>query len=194
MSFDPYAQPDQPQPPPPQPPVEPPAGVPSATQAAARERLLTPAILLIVLSVLNLLAFLYSLGNAIFTTLTPADDLVKAQIAMYEKAGEMLGPGMAKATKPAIEQIQETEPAAFKRQALLVGWLMTAASLIVPVLGLLGGINMLRMRAFGLAVSGAVATAIPCLSASGCCCGLGQVVGVWCIVVLMNPDVRSMFR
>ena len=45
-----------------------------------------------------------------------------------------------------------------------------------------------------LAMTAALLTAIPCLSFSSCCCGFGQIISVWCLFVLLDPQVRSAFR
>ena len=52
---------------------------------------------------------------------------------------------------------------------------------------------MLSLRAYGLAVAASVITAIPCISCSACC-GLGEGIGIWALVVLLNNDVRAAFR
>jgi hypothetical protein len=40
---------------------------------------------------------------------------------------------------------------------------------------------------------GSLASAVPCLSPMTCCC-VGEVVGVWCVAVLIRPEVREAFR
>jgi hypothetical protein len=74
------------------------------------------------------------------------------------------------------------------------------ASVVVGVLGVLGAfltifgaIQMRGLRTYGLAMFGAVLAAIPCLSISACC-GLGELAGIWAIVVLLNQEVKAAFR
>ncbi len=55
-----------------------------------------------------------------------------------------------------------------------------------------GGISMLRLRNYGLSVTSSVLSMMPCLTILGCC-GAGQVVGIWALTVLVNPNVRSEF-
>jgi len=48
-------------------------------------------------------------------------------------------------------------------------------------------------RILTLAVVTAILTAVPCLSCSACC-GVGEGIGIWSLVVLLNPEVRNAFR
>ena len=64
---------------------------------------------------------------------------------------------------------------------------------IVGVIVLLAGIRMLKLRSYGLAVTGSILAMIPCLSWMACC-GIGEVAGIWALVVLMSPDVKALFR
>ncbi len=49
------------------------------------------------------------------------------------------------------------------------------------------------MKSYALALCGAISAAIPCISATACC-GLGEGIGIWALVVLLSPDVKSVFR
>ncbi len=55
---------------------------------------------------------------------------------------------------------------------------------------LLGGLKMLKLRNYGLCVAAAVIALVPCLSP--CCC-LGLPIGIWALVVLLKPEVKSAF-
>jgi hypothetical protein len=52
---------------------------------------------------------------------------------------------------------------------------------------------MVSLKSYGLAMTGSILAAIPCLSAMGCC-GIGEAVGIWSLIVLMSADVKSAFR
>jgi hypothetical protein len=56
---------------------------------------------------------------------------------------------------------------------------------------LAGGIAMLRQRAHGMAMLGSVAALF---NVANCCCLLGFPAGAWGMFVLMNPEVRALFR
>ena len=70
-----------------------------------------------------------------------------------------------------------------------LGW--GGLTALVAVLTLFGSIRMLSLHSYGLAMFGAILTAIPCVTP---CCLVGQIAGIWAIIVLMNPDVRRAFH
>ena len=55
------------------------------------------------------------------------------------------------------------------------------------------GIRMLSLKNYGLVILASILAALPGVSCSGCC-GLGLIVGIWAIVVLINPDIRASFQ
>lgn len=68
-------------------------------------------------------------------------------------------------------------------------------SLLVLLFGVLitaGGVQMLRLRSYGLAITAAVLSCIPCFTLLACC-GVGEGIGIYAFVVLMNKDVRGLF-
>lgn len=63
----------------------------------------------------------------------------------------------------------------------------TAVSLLV----LLGAIRMKRLESYGFATLSAILAMIPCISP---CCVLGFPFGLWALIVLQDPFIRSAFR
>lgn len=61
------------------------------------------------------------------------------------------------------------------------------------VLTVFAGVSMRSLSRYGLAVAGAVWALIPFLSLSACC-GIGEIVGIWALVVLLGQEVRSAFQ
>jgi hypothetical protein len=61
------------------------------------------------------------------------------------------------------------------------------------LLVILGGVRMLSLKSYGLAFLASVTAAVPCVSLIACC-GVGEIVGIWALVVLLQPDVRAAFR
>jgi hypothetical protein len=55
---------------------------------------------------------------------------------------------------------------------------------------LFGALKMKNLENFGLSMAAAIIACIPCCS---CCC-LGIPVGIWALVVLNKPEVKSAFR
>jgi hypothetical protein len=72
---------------------------------------------------------------------------------------------------------------------------MKASRFLGPVLigmGLLitiGAIQMLRRRAWGMALTGSIVALLPCSP----CCILALPLGIWSLVVLNRPEVKAMF-
>ncbi len=52
-----------------------------------------------------------------------------------------------------------------------------------------GALKMRNLQSHGLAIGASVVAMIPC---AGCCC-LGLPVGIWSLVLLMKPEVKSQF-
>jgi hypothetical protein len=87
-------------------------------------------------------------------------------------------------------------------QEVMERWMKTAipltvvwggVGLVVAIVGVLGGSRMIALRSPGLARTAAILTAIPFVSLMGCCL-IGEVVGIWALVVLLNSDVQAAFR
>ena len=53
------------------------------------------------------------------------------------------------------------------------------------------GVQMMKMQSWGLGVTGSV---LAILNVGSCCCVLGAPVGIWCLSVLMSPEIISMFN
>ncbi|MDA1015192.1 MAG: DUF4339 domain-containing protein [Planctomycetota bacterium] len=62
--------------------------------------------------------------------------------------------------------------------------------LVVNFLILIGAINLHLTKSYGLAMTGAILSLIPCITS--CCIG-GIPIGIWALVVLNDPDVRDSF-
>ncbi|MBO2451806.1 hypothetical protein J4573_32290 [Actinomadura barringtoniae] len=78
--------------------------------------------------------------------------------------------------------------------AYVAGYLMTEVSvlisLVIAPLVIVGGINMLRVRSRGLALTAAVLAMVPVTS---CCFIAGIPIGIWALVVLSKPEVKAAF-
>ncbi len=150
-----------------------------------RERVKVPAIFLLVVGVLNVLAS-FGLGGLSFY-------LFQVPPAEFEKFIEDVEKGnpflqrlfqQARAEGMTIEDMRQ-------RGAVQYG-VWAGVALFVGLLAVLAGAFMLKLHGFGLAVTGAALTAIPCVSPMGCC-GMGEAIGIWALVVLFNSDVRAAF-
>ena len=53
-----------------------------------------------------------------------------------------------------------------------------------------GALQMRQLKSFGLAMTSSILVMLPC---AGCCCLLGLPVGIWALVTLNKPEVKSAF-
>src|SRR4051812_9893281 len=158
---------------------------------AARERVQMPATFLVANGALNLLVAVFAAGYAASEAATPAEALRDAWVAKLrslEKSGELAGP-----LKQALAQARDADPERFKRRRVITDAAASAFLLAVGLLGVAGGVRMYQARAYALAVVGSLASLVPCVSPMACC-GAGELVGGWCIAVLLLPGVRAGFR
>jgi hypothetical protein len=146
---------------------------PEPSGAAARAN--APGIFLIVTGILNLLAALSCGGFALMFAVIPDQ--------MFEQAMQQQSP----------EQRRELEEQGIGIQQLRTiyvtgGGIPGVLGLLTAPITLFGGIQMCRLRGYGLAVFGAVLALF-----SGCCI-VGQAAGIWALIVLMDPDVKRSFH
>ncbi len=73
-----------------------------------------------------------------------------------------------------------------------VGLAANVFSVLVGVFIIFGSLKMMKLQSRGLAMATAIVSMIPCLT--GCCCVLGLPFGIWALVVLNKPEVKSSFR
>src|SRR5262245_22607592 len=154
-----------------------------------QERVQLPGIFLMIVGILNLLASVWMLVGGI-TTANKSDDELKAEARLTldqipresrDKLSELIG-----------KELTPELLAEANRQAVPITLAWGAISTGLAVLAILGGVKMRRLRGYGLALSGSILVAIPCLSPMGCCL-MGEVIGIWCLVVLLSRDVSSAF-
>jgi hypothetical protein len=169
--------------PPPRPgePFGPPEAAYRGASEAVRQRVQLPGVFLIIVAGLNFLGALYFVFNAVAITVQTPQELYQQQLNFAE---------MFPAFKDSVAQ---QTPEGFKSQAMMISWPLVAISVLGAILPLLGGIGMLRLRWYALSVAGAVAAAIPCVSCLGCC-GVGEGIGIWSLVVLLTDEVKAAFR
>lgn len=132
--------------------------------SAARARVAPPAWCLIVLSGLGLLSHLASLGRN-----ATVERVVVVNADDEEDAQEFIE-----------RNLSGPQGAGLNVVALLVSGVM-----------LYGGWQMKNLEQWGFALAAAILAAIPCMSP--CCC-LSTPVGIWALVVLNNPAIKSSFR
>jgi hypothetical protein len=143
-------------------------------------RVVPPAIGLILVAVLNFLLGLYLIVNGVFTS-TLSDEQFEHQMSAFNPQQK--------------EQMEKAGWSVDSVKKLSVGICVGLGGLaaLLSLLTILGAIGMMSQRWYGLAMFVSVIAAIPCVSCTACC-GLGEGVGIWALIVLLNPEVRAAFR
>ncbi len=72
-----------------------------------------------------------------------------------------------------------------------VGIVMGLVALAIGVVILLGALKMQKLESYGFSMAAAILAALPCISP---CCLLGLPIGIWALVVLNKPEVKSAFH
>jgi hypothetical protein len=197
MSFDPSGYSEQTPPPSGRPPhSSPPAGPTSdvpgsggaardedAPRARARERVLFPAVFLIIVGLLNFLPGGYLLVNAAVVRSMSTEKFQEMVLAQNPKQKEQ------------FDQIEKQGYTAgdIKRIGEYFCWGAGGGGFIASLFTIIGAIRMIQLRNYGLAVFGSLVAAVPCLSGLACC-GVGEGIAIWSIIVLLQSDIRSAFR
>lgn len=139
---------------------------PTSNDAELRERVRTkvmiPAIFLIIIGVLGLLASIFSCVNAAISDPPPVDP----------NAPEMVNAFAQGSVGPVAVGIQ-------------------AFFILFNAFIIFGAVQMLRMKAWPLALSSSIAAII---NFGSCCCIFGIPVGIWSIVILSTADVKDAFK
>ena len=114
--------------------------------------------------------------------------LVSGGLGVLLRLGSMVGgsasnPMLAKlAADPKTAQIATM----FSGPANIIGNLVGIA---LSAFVIFGGLKMRNLQGHGIALGAAIASIIPC---SGCCC-IGMPVGIWALVMLLKPEIKSQF-
>jgi uncharacterized protein DUF4339 len=143
------------------------------SRETALQRVKIPAVALMVTAILNIVLALWSLIQMIFSS----PDL------------QQLNSALAQLNNPQIEQFMQ------KMLHLMYGPLGIVNILVelaISVLILAGAKKMKSLRSYEFALAAAALSTVPCLTP---CCGylLGLAFGIWALVVLRKPEVKSQF-
>jgi hypothetical protein len=72
-----------------------------------------------------------------------------------------------------------------------VGAAGSLLEILVAAFIIFAAIRMKELRQYELSVAASIIAMIPCISP---CCILGLPIGIWCLVVLLKPEVKAAFR
>jgi hypothetical protein len=156
-----------------------------AARSRAAEKVKLPAIFLIVIGVLNALYGLYQTGQGAYQALAKDKGAEKQEVEKEIQKNT----GLSKEQRDQIQniagKIADVGP--------VTGIILGLVELLAAAATIFGGVQMMSLRSRGLAILGSILAMIPCVSIMGCC-GLGEGVGIWSLIVLMSADVKSAFR
>jgi hypothetical protein len=141
---------------------------PGAGDDFARQQVNTPAILLMVVGGLTVAYSLFGVVQSLIGTNTAQLEQVLNNPDLPAGARSMLS-GIAKG-----------------------GVFFNLLPLILGGVTVFGGLKMKNLENYGLAVAASIITLIPCFGS--CCCLFGIPVGIWSLIVLNKPEVKSAFR
>ena len=68
----------------------------------------------------------------------------------------------------------------------------SVVALGVSLIILYGGLQMFKQRSYAVSLTAAILAICPCIWICGCC-GIGNGIGIWALVVLMSSDVKQAF-
>lgn len=152
-----------------------------ALQYRAGNSLRTPAVILLVLSVLNLLFSSYSILSSRSITADPD----AAEVQFHQEIDRQ--PNLKAEDRDALKKWFSAE-----NIRLYSTWILACPGIfaVSSLLTVIGCVQMLRLRAYGLCILGSILA----LNPVNCpCCLLEVPFAIWALVVLLNSDVRRAF-
>jgi hypothetical protein len=148
------------------------APMPSAPSSAAKDAVNLPSLFIIILGALGAALFLMSL----------VDGASGSSMRFVEQLMRNLPPDQQ-------EQF---------RKALALSASSRGSNVFTSVIGLAfsgfviwSGLQMRALKNWGVALAGAILVMIPC--STNCCCCLGIPIGIWALIMLTKPEVKSSF-
>jgi hypothetical protein len=88
-------------------------------------------------------------------------------------------------------------PPEFERMARhmggAVGVVMAVAQLALAGFYILASTKLRKLESYGLVMTATILSMLPCVTPS-CCCVVGLPIGIWILVVLSKPEVKSAFH
>ncbi len=133
----------------------------------ARDQVSTPAILLMVVGGLTIAAALFGV----------VQNLTGANTAQMEQA----------LSNPQLPEGARSLLTGMTKGGVFLNFLQLALGGVT----FFGGLKMKNLESYGLAMAASIITLIPCF---GSCCCIGIPVGIWSLIVLNKPEVKSAFR
>ena len=74
-----------------------------------------------------------------------------------------------------------------------IGVVVAVAQLALSGFYIFVSTKLRKLESYGLVMTATILFMLPCLTPS-CCCILGLPIGIWTLVIIMKPEVKSAFR
>jgi predicted Zn finger-like uncharacterized protein len=129
------------------------------------------------------------MGPAVALIVVGSLGLVYAIINLIVNFLGIAGPFNAPGRQPGFGQQPGFGPPVDPNVYQVIVILVTLVMLLWGGLVLFGGIQMLRLRSFGMAMAGSIVAIIPCNP----CCLFGLPFGIWALIMLNYPEVKRAF-
>ena len=150
----------------------------------ARSKVAAPAIALLVEGIIFVLLAIWGVVMAALS-LAGLNPLVNSQREQFEQMQQQNGaPAGASEFLETMMKMSETMQGP-------LGLVLNLIPLTIAFVVIFGALRMKNLRSYSLALASAILGMIPCFSP---CCLVGLPIGVWAIVVLMDPTVKQSFR
>jgi flagellar motor component MotA len=72
-----------------------------------------------------------------------------------------------------------------------IGIVSGIVGMVIGVVILMGALKMKKLESYGFSMAAAILAMLPCISP---CCLIGLPIGIWAVVVLNKPEVKSAFH
>lgn len=72
-----------------------------------------------------------------------------------------------------------------------VGTASSFIGILVAAFIIFASLKMRELRQYELSIAASIIAMIPCISP---CCILGLPIGIWCLVVLLRPEIKAAFK
>lgn len=156
---------------------------PPDARAVALAKVKSPAVGLMIAAILNLV---FGLVGLVDTLLFPPS------AKSLDKELQQLDKQLQQLNNP---QLQDQFHALFEKWIHMAsgpfGVITTVFGLVLSALILMGAFKMRSLRSYELCMTSAILVALPCLTP---CCLVGLPLGIWALVVLRKPEVKSQFH
>lgn len=146
--------------------------MPSAPSGAAKELLNLPSLFIIILGALGGLLILSSMVS----------EAGGASQRMLEEMMRNMPEGQREQMAPLMELAGRSRGGG-------IFWSLITLGLAGFVI--FAGLQMRSLKNWGVSLAGAILVMIPC--STSCCCCLGIPVGIWALITLTKPEVKSAF-